>query len=336
MIKVGINGFGRIGRLTLRAINEKYPNEIQVVAINDLADSKTNCHLFKWDSTYGPYKGDARLEGEDIVVDGNRIHSYREKDPASVNWSGHDVQVVLEASGVFTDKEKAAKHISGSVKKVIISAPAKGEDFTVVLGVNDDAYDPASHHVISNASCTTNCIAPMTKVLVDNFGIECGLMTTIHSYTNDQRVQDQMHKDLRRARAAGQNMIPTSTGAAKALGVVIPAVKGKLHGFSVRVPTPTVSVVDLVATLSKEGSVDEINDAMRAASSQRMKGILQVVEEPLTSSDFIGSPFSCSIDAELTMRIGDRMAKVIGWYDNEWGYSVRCADLIKLMGEKGL
>jgi glyceraldehyde 3-phosphate dehydrogenase len=336
MVRVGINGFGRIGRLTLRAILEKYPNEIEVVGINDLTDPRTNAHLFKYDSTFGAFKGDAKFEDDEIIIEGKKMRSFASKNPAEIDWASTGAQVVLESTGIFTDRDKAAVHLGETVKKVIISAPAKGDDFTLVLGVNDDGYDHANHHVISNASCTTNCIAPMTKVLVDNFGIESGLMTTIHSYTNDQRIQDQAHKDLRRARAAAQSMIPTSTGAAKALGVVIPEVKGKLHGFAVRVPTPTVSMVDLVVTLTKPAAPDEMNAAFREAASGRMKGILAVSDEPLVSADYIGNPFSCTIDSELTMRIGDNMAKCIGWYDNEWGYSVRCADLIKFMGDQGL
>ncbi|MGI8922884.1 MAG: type I glyceraldehyde-3-phosphate dehydrogenase [Fimbriimonadales bacterium] len=335
-IKVGINGFGRIGRLTFRAIQDKYPGEIEVVGINDLADPKTNSHLFKWDSTYGPYKGEAKFDEDEIMVDGKRVRSFKEKDPAAIDWANVGAQIVVEATGIFTDRDRAAKHLGDTVKKVIISAPAKGEDFTVVLGVNEDKYDPATHHVVSNASCTTNCIAPMTKVLVDKFGIESGLMTTIHSYTNDQKVQDQFHEDLRRARSAGQNMIPTSTGAAKALGLVIPEVQGKLNGFAIRVPTPTVSIVDLVATLAKAASAEEINTAMREAATGPMIGILNVSDEPLVSSDYIGNTFSCTVDSALTMQIGDRMAKVVGWYDNEYAYAMRCADLIRFMESKGL
>lgn len=335
-LKVGINGFGRIGRLTLRAILEKYPDDIEVVAINDLGDPKANAHLFKYDSTYGKFNGEVRFDEDEIFICGKKIRSFKEKDPSAIDWSGVGAQIVLESTGVFTDREGASKHLQGTVKKVIISAPAKGEDFTVVMGVNEDKYNPGEHHVISNASCTTNCIAPMAKVMVDNFGVESGLMTTIHAYTNDQRVQDQLHKDLRRARAAGQSIIPTTTGAAKALGVVIPELKGKMHGFALRVPIPTVSVVDLVVVMGKSASVEEINDAMRAASKGRMKGIMDVSDEPLVSADYVGNSFSCVVDAELTMTMGERMAKVVGWYDNEWGYAVRCADLMKFMEEKGL
>ncbi|HWP30744.1 MAG TPA: type I glyceraldehyde-3-phosphate dehydrogenase [Fimbriimonadales bacterium] len=335
-VKVGINGFGRIGRLTLRAILEKYPNDIEVVAINDITDPKTNAHLFQWDSTYGPFCGETKAGENDIYINGKCIRSFAFKDPAEIDWSSEGVEIVLEASGKFTDRENAQKHLRGSVKKVIISAPAKGEDLTVVLGVNEDMYDPAKHSVISNASCTTNCLAPMAKVLLDSFGIEKGFMTTVHAYTNDQRVQDQAHKDLRRARAAGQNIIPTTTGAAKAIGSVIPELKGKMNGFSLRVPVSTVSVVDLVVTLERNATEEEINEAMREASKNRMKGILDVKDEPLVSSDFIGNTHSCIIDSQLTMMLGEKMAKVVGWYDNEWGYACRCADLMKFLKERGL
>lgn len=335
-VKVGINGFGRIGRLTLRAILEKCPNEIEVVAINDITDPRTNAHLFQWDSTYGPFRGETKAGENDIYINGKCIHSFAFKDPAEIDWSSEGVEIVLEASGKFTDRESAQKHLRGSVKKVIISAPAKGEDLTVVLGVNEDMYDPAKHSVISNASCTTNCLAPMAKVLLDSFGIEKGFMTTVHAYTNDQRVQDQAHKDLRRARAAGQNIIPTTTGAAKAIGSVIPELKGKMNGIALRVPVSTVSVVDLVVTLERNATEEEINDAMREASKNRMKGILDVTDEPLVSSDFIGNSYSCIVDSQLTMMQGEKMAKVVGWYDNEWGYACRCVDLIKFLNERGL
>lgn len=335
-VKVGINGFGRIGRLTARAIMQEYQGVLEVVAVNDLSDPETNAHLFKWDSTYGPFEGEVSSDGNALIVNEKEIRSFAEKDPSSIDWSALGVEVVVESTGVFTDREGAAKHIGGTVKKVVISAPAKGEDATLVLGVNDETYDPANHHVISNASCTTNCIAPMCKVLNDAFGIEAGLMTTIHAYTNDQRIQDQVHRDLRRARAAGQNIIPTSTGAAKAIGLVLPQLKGKLHGFAVRVPIPTVSMVDLTVTLKKSASKDEINSAMMDAATGAMEGILALAEEPLVSSDFVGSDYSCIIDSELTMTMGDNMAKVIGWYDNEWAYAMRVADLIQMMNEKGL
>ncbi|MFN8139993.1 MAG: type I glyceraldehyde-3-phosphate dehydrogenase [Fimbriimonadales bacterium] len=335
-VKVGINGFGRIGRLSFRTILERFPGEIDVVAVNDLTDPHTNAHLFKYDSTYGVFKGEAKFDEDEIFVNGKRIRSFAEKDPSKIDWGSTGAQVVIESTGLFTDKEKAVLHLHDSVKKVIITAPAKGEDVTLALGVNDADYDPANHHVVSNASCTTNCLAPVGKVLVDTFGVEAGLMTTIHSYTNDQRVQDQAHKDLRRARAAGQNLIPTSTGAAKAIGLVVPQLKGKLHGFAVRTPTPTVSAVDLVCTLSKPATADEINAAMRAAAAGPMKGILDVADDPRVSSDFIGSPFSSIVDSELTMVMGDRLAKVVSWYDNEWGYACRVADLIHFMNSKGL
>ncbi len=335
-VKVGINGFGRIGRLTARAIIEEYPGVLEVVAVNDLSDPKTNAHLFKWDSTYGPFEGDVESDENALIVDDHRIRSFAEKDPSNIDWSDVGVEVIVESTGIFTDRESAAKHLGGTVKKVVISAPAKDEDATIVLGVNDDTYDPAKHHVISNASCTTNCIAPMCKVLDDAFGIEAGLMTTIHAYTNDQRIQDQVHRDLRRARAAGQNIIPTSTGAAKAIGIVLPQLKGKLHGFAVRVPIPTVSMVDLTITLNKPASKEDINKAMMYAATGSMEGVLALAEEPLVSSDFVGSDYSCIIDSELTMTIGENMAKVIGWYDNEWAYAVRVADLIQMMNEKGL
>jgi glyceraldehyde 3-phosphate dehydrogenase len=336
MTKVGINGFGRIGRLTVRAILEKYAGEIEVAAINDLTDPKTNAHLFKYDSTYGPYRGAVSSDQDEIIIDGTHIRSYYERDPAKIDWKAQNVGLVVESTGQFTDRESAEKHLGPTVKKVVISAPAKGEDFTVVLGVNDSAYDAARHHIISNASCTTNALAPMCKVLVDAFGIESGLMTTIHAYTNDQKVQDQAHKDLRRARAAGQNIIPTSTGAAKAIGLVVPELSGKMQGFAVRVPTPTVSVVDLTVVLGVSATKSAVNDAMREAAAGPMKDILAVSDDACVSTDFVGSSYSCIVDSELTTMTGDRMAKVIGWYDNEWAYAVRVADLIKFIADKGL
>ncbi|MCH8273765.1 MAG: type I glyceraldehyde-3-phosphate dehydrogenase [Armatimonadetes bacterium] len=335
--RVGINGFGRIGRLTLRAILERHPDEVQVVAVNDLGDPHTNAHLFKYDSIYGTFKGETRFDEDEIFISGNRIRSFRTRDPAEIDWESVGAQVVVEGTGIFRDRDGAGKHLGTSVKKVIITAPAKGDvDHTLVLGVNDDTYDPANHHVISNASCTTNCLAPIAKVLLDNFGIESGLMTTIHSYTNDQRIQDQVHSDLRRARAAAQNLIPTTTGAAKAVGIVIPELQGKMNGFAIRVPTATVSVVDLVVNLERAATSDAINDALRKAAEGPMKGYLKVCDEPLVSSDFIGDPHSAIVDAALTQTMGDRMAKVVGWYDNEWGYACRCADLIKFFADKGL
>ncbi len=335
-VKVGINGFGRIGRLSLRAILEKYPNEIEVVALNDLVDSKTNAALFKYDSNYGIFNGDVSYEDKDIVVNGKKIYVYCEKDPANIPWGAHDVDIVLESTGIFTDAVKAAAHKHDSVKKVIISAPAKNEDITIVMGVNEDKYDPASHNIVSNASCTTNCLAPVAKVLLDSFGIQKGFMTTVHAYTNDQKVQDQAHKDLRRARAAALSIIPTTTGAAKAVSLVIPELKGKMHGLALRVPTPTVSLVDLVVMLDKEVTEPEINDALKAAANGRMKGFLGVCDEPLVSTDFKQNELSSIVDAPSTMVLGGNMAKVLSWYDNEWGYSCRVADLIDFMVKKGL
>jgi len=320
----------------MRAMLAKFPNDIEVVAINDLVDPKTNAHLFKWDTTYGPFEGDVSAADGAIVVNGKSIKSFQEKDPAAIDWNGVGADIVVESTGFFTDAEKAKAHLGGSVKKVIISAPAKNEDATIVLGVNDDAYDPAKHHVISNASCTTNCLGPVAKVLVDNFGIENGLMTTIHAYTNDQKIQDQAHKDLRRARAGAVNMIPTTTGAAKAIALVIPELKGKMHGFAMRVPTLTVSVVDLTFNTTKPITVESINAAVKAAAEGPMKGILGYTDEPLVSSDFKGDARSSIFDSLATIALGDKFAKVISWYDNEWGYSTRVADLIVFMVKKGL
>ena len=335
-VKVGINGFGRIGRLSLRTILEKYPNEIEVVALNDIVDAKTNAHLFKYDSSYGIFPGQVGYEEKDIIVNGKKINVYAERDPANIPWNAHGVQIVIESTGLFTDAEKAKAHIKGSVKKVLITAPAKNEDVTIVLGVNEEMYDPAKHNIISNASCTTNCLAPVAKVLVDSFGIVKGFMTTIHAYTNDQKVQDQAHKDLRRARAAGLSIIPTTTGAAKAVALVIPELKGKMHGLALRVPTATVSLVDLVCELGREVTEQEINDALKAAANGRMKGYLGVTDEPLVSVDFKGDELSSIVDGQSTMVLGGNMAKILAWYDNEWGYSCRVADLIDYMVKKGL
>ena len=301
MTKVGINGFGRIGRLVLRTINEYHLDDLEVVAINDLTDAKTNAHLFKWDSTYGAYKGNIQADEDVISVDGNKIKVLSQRDPAQIPWSDYGAEVVIESTGIFTDAEKANAHKHGSVKKVIISAPAKNEDITIVLGVNEDKYEADKHHIISNASCTTNCLAPVAKVLHDNFGIVKGLMTTIHSYTNDQRLQDMYHKDLRRARAAAENMVPTTTGAAKAISLVLPELKGKLHGMALRVPTPTVSIVDLVCEIGKEATAEDINNAFKKASEGKLEGILGYSEEPLVSSDFKGNPHSSIVDAPNTM-----------------------------------
>ena len=341
-VRVGINGFGRIGRITYRAIQERFPNgEIEVVALNDLTDAKTNAHLLKYDSNYGPYKvggrlGDVRAEGENIVVDGKKLVVFAEKNPADIRWDIEGVDVVIESTGFFTDATKAVAHREHGVKKVIISAPAKNEDLTIVLGVNDTMYDPATHHVISNASCTTNGLAPVAKVLNDTFGVEKGLLTTIHAYTNSQRTVDTAAKDLRDARAAAQNIVPSSTGAAKAVGLVIPALAGKFTGMAFRVPTPTVSVVDFTALLGRDAPPAEINAAMQAAASDGpMKGILQYSDEPLVSTDLKGNPHSSIFSALDTIGIGS-FVKVVAWYDNEWGYSCRVADLIKFLGDKGL
>jgi glyceraldehyde 3-phosphate dehydrogenase len=335
-VKVGINGFGRIGRQVLKAIKEKYADEFDVVAVNDLFAPEVNAHLFKYDSNFGKYAGTVEVDGGDIVVDGDRIKVLAERDPASLPWGDLGVDVVVESTGIFRDRDGASKHIAAGAKKVVISAPAKGEDITIVLGVNHDKYDPAAHNIISNASCTTNCLAPAAKVVFDNWGIIKGVMTTIHSYTGDQRVLDLGHKDLRRARAAALNMIPTTTGAAKAVALVIPELKGKFDGMAMRVPTPTVSIVDFVCELEKETIAEEVNAAFKAASEGPMKGILGYTEEPLVSMDFKGDDRSSIVDGPNTMVLGGNMLKVLTWYDNEWAYSVRVADLIKLMADKGL
>jgi glyceraldehyde 3-phosphate dehydrogenase len=332
-VRVGINGFGRIGRQSLKAMLERAPG-VEVVAVNDLVDTSLNALLFKHDSTYGAFAGTVDHTDDALIIDGHEIKVLKEKDPAALPWDELGVEIVLESTGLFTDAEKARAHIAAGAKKVIISAPAKGEDITIVLGVNDAMYDPSRHHIISNASCTTNCLAPVAKVVQDTLGIERGLMNTIHSYTNDQRILDVAHKDPRRARAAGQNIIPTTTGAAKALALVIPELKGKFDGFSLRVPTPTVSVVDFTADVSRPTTADEVNDAFRSAESGRMKGILGVSDDPLVSTDFRGDSRSSIVDSPSTMVIGGTMVKVISWYDNEWGYSCRCADLIQMVASK--
>ncbi|HEU4671517.1 MAG TPA: type I glyceraldehyde-3-phosphate dehydrogenase [Candidatus Limnocylindrales bacterium] len=332
-VRIGINGFGRIGRQSLKAILERAP-DLEVVAVNDLVDTSLNALLFKHDSTYGAFEGTVDHTDDALIIDGREIKVLKEKDPAALPWGDLGVDVVLESTGIFTDAEKARAHITAGAKKVVISAPAKGEDITIVLGVNDEKYDPDSHHIISNASCTTNCLAPAAKVVHDAFGIERGLMNTIHSYTNDQRILDVAHKDPRRARAAGLNIIPTTTGAAKALALVIPELKGRFDGFSLRVPTPTVSVVDFTADVRRETTADEINDAFRRAAEGPMKGILGVSDEPLVSSDFRGDSRSSIIDAASTMVLGGTMVKVISWYDNEWGYSCRVADLIAFVAAR--
>ncbi|HEY6541282.1 MAG TPA: type I glyceraldehyde-3-phosphate dehydrogenase [Ktedonobacteraceae bacterium] len=332
--RIGINGFGRIGRQSMKALLERYPREIEVVAVNDLTDTKTNAHLLKYDSTYGRFPGEVEASADSLIVNGHKILVFSQRDPALIPWGDMGVELVIESTGLFTDADKAAAHIRGGAKKVIISAPAKGEDLTIVLGVNDFMYDPAKHNIISNASCTTNCLAPAAKVINDTFGIEKGLMNTIHSYTNDQRILDQVHKDLRRARTAGANIIPTSTGAARALALVIPELKGRFDGMSLRVPTVTVSVVDFVATLRKETSKDEVNQAFKDAAAGSLKGILDFTDEPLVSTDFRGDSHSSIIDGLSTMVIGN-MVKVIAWYDNEWGYSSRVADLTHFIAQKG-
>ncbi|BAL98407.1 MULTISPECIES: type I glyceraldehyde-3-phosphate dehydrogenase [Caldilinea] len=334
-IKVAINGFGRIGRQVTKALFENYRGKFDLVAVNDLSDTATNAHLFKYDSNYGTFPGKVEVVDGDLVIDGDRIKVLAEKDPSKLPWADMGVDIVVESTGIFTSREKAELHIHAGAKKVIISAPAKGEDLTIVLGVNEDKYDPAKHHIVSNASCTTNCLAPAAKVLNDLAGIQQALMTTVHAYTNDQRILDLVHKDLRRARAAALSIIPTTTGAAKAVALVIPELKGKFDGYALRVPTPTVSVVDFVATVEKEITKDELFAAFDAAAAGPMKGILQVVREPLVSVDFKGSPYSSSVDYEFTNVYG-KMVKVVTWYDNEWGYSMRVADLINYMAEKGL
>lgn len=332
-IRVGINGFGRIGRQVLKAMREYYADDIDIVAFNDLGDLKTMAHLFRYDSNYGVYPGKVEVKDSGIVVDGDEIKALSERDPAALPWGDLGVDVVIESTGIFTKKSDASKHIQAGAKKVIISAPAKDEDITVVLGVNENKYDPANHHVISNASCTTNCLAPAAKVVNDVYGIEKAFMTTIHSYTNDQQILDLPHKDLRRARAAAVNIIPTTTGAAKAVSLVIPELEGKFDGMAVRVPTPTGSLVDFVATVEKTPDYDELIRAFEEAAAGPMKGYLAVSHEPLVSHDYIGNPYSSTIDA-LSTSVAGNLVKVITWYDNEWGYSCRTADLTKYVGDK--
>ena len=333
-IKVGINGFGRIGRNVVRAAQHN-PN-IEIVAANDLTDTATLTHLLKYDSTLGHFKGQVHTEGDSIVVNDKKIRVFATKDPAEIDWPSLGVDVVVESTGRFTDGPSAKKHLRGSVKKVVISAPASQEDITIVLGVNDSAYDPAKHHIVSNASCTTNCLAPFVKVIHEKWGIDKGSMTTIHSYTNDQNVLDFPHKDLRRARAAALNMIPTTTGAAKAIALVMPELKGKLDGYAMRVPTPNVSVVDLVVLLKKDATAAEVNAALKEASEGSLKGILGYTSDPVVSTDMLHNPNSSIIDSDLTKVVGGNLLKVVSWYDNEWGYSMRVVDLIDFMGKKGL
>ena len=334
--KVGINGFGRIGRLALKAINQRVANKLEVVAVNDLTDAKTNAHLFKYDSNYGAYPGKVEAKDDSIIVDDREIKVLAERDPAKIPWRDYGVDIVIESTGLFREAAKAASHLQGGAKKVIISAPAREEDITVVLGVNEEQYEPTKHRIISNGSCTTNCIAPVVKILQQNFGVSRGLMTTIHSYTNDQRILDVFHRDLRRARAAAMNIIPTTTGAARVVGVVIPELKGKIHGIALRVPTSVVSIVDFVADLDREVTAEEVNHAFQRAAEGELKGIVEYCDEPLVSSDFKGNSASAIFDALSTMVMGGNMVKVLAWYDNEWGYSCRLADLASYIAGKGL
>ena len=334
--KVAINGFGRIGRLALRAMNERHKNDLTVVALNDMADLRTNAHLFRYDSTYGIFPGKVEVGEGVLKIDDWQIAVLNQKEPARLPWKALGVDIVIESTGVFTAAAQVRAHLEAGAKKVIITAPASDEDITVVLGVNESAYNPRAHHIVSNASCTTNCLAPVTKVLHEQFGIERGLMTTVHSYTNDQRTLDLMHKDLRRARTAAQNIIPTSTGAAKAIGLVMPELKGKLHGLSLRVPTATVSVVDLVIDLKKSATTQAINESLKSAADGPLKDILSYCDEPLVSSDFRGNPASSIVDALSTVVLEGKMAKILSWYDNEWGYSCRVGDLATFMAEREL
>jgi glyceraldehyde 3-phosphate dehydrogenase len=332
--RIGINGFGRIGRQTLKAMLERHAEKLEVVAINDLAPTATNAHLFKYDSTYGRYPGEVSAGEGQITVDGHVIKAFSEKDPAALPWGDLGVELVVESTGIFTDATKAKAHLDAGARKVIISAPATNEDVTIVLGVNEGTYDPEQHHVVSNASCTTNGLALPAKVIWDSFGIERGLMTTVHSYTNDQNVLDVFHKDLRRARSAGQNIIPTTTGAARALALVIPELKGRFDGLALRVPTATVSVIDFVAITSRPVSVESANAALRAAADGPLQGLLGYTEEPLVSMDFKGDDRSSIVDAQSTLGTGENLLKVVAWYDNEWGYSCRVADLASFMVDR--
>ena len=331
-IRIGINGFGRIGRQVLKAALEHHRDTLQVVAINDLGDARTNAHLLRYDTNYGRWGHRVEVAEGALVVEGERIRSYALRDPKEIPWHETGVDIVIEATGLFRTGPKAAAHLEGGARRVIITAPAKEEDITVVLGVNHSAYDPARHHIVSNASCTTNCLAPPVKVLHDSFGVVKGDMVTVHSYTNDQRILDLAHKDLRRARAAAQNIIPTTTGAARALGLVIPEMRGRIDGYALRVPTPTVSIIDLVAKLEREVSTEELREALRQAAAGRLKGIMGAEEEPLVSTDYAGDPRSSIVDLPFTQAVGDSLVRVVAWYDNEWGYSCRVADLAAYMG----
>ncbi len=334
--RIGINGFGRIGRQVLKATMERHPDELEIAVVNDLTDAETNAHLLKYDSTYGRFPGVVEARDDSLVINGHDVKVVAERDPARIPWGDHGVDIVVESTGIFTDASKAAGHLEGGAKKVIISAPAKSEDLTVVLGVNDDKYDPRAHRIISNASCTTNCIAPVAKVLHDRFTIRKGLMSTIHSYTNDQKILDQVHDDMRRARAAAANIVPTSTGAARAVGLALPELNGRIHGLAYRVPTTTVSIVDFTAEIERDATAEEINDAYREAAATSMQGILDVSDEPLVSSDYRGDSHSAILDSLSTMVIGGNFVKVLAWYDNEWGYSCRVADLAQFMAQKGI
>ena len=334
--KIGINGFGRIGRLTFKTINQYHKGDLEIVAINDLTDTRTNAHLLKWDSTYGRYPGEIQVTDSSFSVDGHEVRVFAERDPANIPWRSVGADIVIESTGIFTDGPKAAGHMKGGAKKVLISAPGRNEDVTIVLGVNEEKYDRTRHNIISNASCTTNAIAPIVKVLHQSFGITKGLMTTVHSYTNDQRILDTVHRDLRRARSAAMNIIPTTTGAASLVGTLIPELKGKVHGLSLRVPTPTVSIIDFVADVKQDVSLDQVTRALQTACAGPLKGIMDYTEEELVSMDFKGNPHSSIIDGPSTMVIGGNMVKVIGWYDNEWGYSCRLGDLAAFVAKKGL
>jgi glyceraldehyde 3-phosphate dehydrogenase len=332
-VKIAINGFGRIGRNILRSALKEGLGDLDVVAINDLTDAATLAHLFKYDSVHGKFDGTVEIDGDDLIIDGERFTVLSERDPAKLPWADLGADIVFEATGLFRKRPDAQKHLDAGAKKVVITAPAVDPDLTLVLGVNDDSYDPATHNIISNASCTTNCVAPVVKVLLESFGFRNGLMTTVHSYTNDQSILDLPHKDLRRARAAAVSIIPTTTGAAKATGLVLPAVKGKIDGMAMRVPTPNVSIVDLVATVEKSTNVEEVNAAMRAASEGALAGILGYEESPLVSIDYVGDPRSSIVDGLCTAVVDGNLVKVISWYDNEWGYSSRCVDLARRIGE---
>jgi glyceraldehyde 3-phosphate dehydrogenase len=334
-VRVGINGFGRIGRQVFKALRDYYSDEIEVVAVNDLTDNHTLAHLLAFDSNYGPFDGSVESTEDTIVVDGQEIRATAERDPSKLPWGELGAEIVIESTGVFTSADKARAHIDAGAKKVIITAPAKGEDITVCMGVNHDAYDPREHHIVSNASCTTNCLAPVAKVILQRFGIVRGLVTTVHSYTNDQVILDYPHKDLRRARAAALNIIPTTTGAAKAVALVIPELKGKFDGFALRVPTPTVSIIDFVAEIERPASVQDVNGALIEASENELVDIMDYTEEPLLSMDFKGDPHSAIVDGLSTMVMGESLIKVVAWYDNEWGYACRVADLTNYMAEKG-